>query len=133
MSGDRGDWPLPAFRFQVDFGDGLVAGFAEVGGLDAGTQAIEYRRSDSSVFSTVRMPGIAKYGNVTLKRGLFAGDRQFWDWYERVKMNEIARRPVIIRLLDEAGAPVMTWTLANAWPTKLGAIWARRAMRSRSK
>jgi phage tail-like protein len=26
---------------------------------------------------------------------------------------------VIIKLLDEAGKPTMTWTLNNAWPTKI--------------
>jgi phage tail-like protein len=26
---------------------------------------------------------------------------------------------VTISLLDEAGAPTMVWTLANAWPTKI--------------
>ena len=34
-------------------------------------------------------------------------------------MNTIKRKPVTIRLLDEAGAPTMVWTLANAWPTKI--------------
>lgn len=34
-------------------------------------------------------------------------------------MNTIKRVPVTISLLDEAGAPTMVWTLANAWPTKI--------------
>ena len=36
-----------------------------------------------------------------------------------IKMNTIKRVPVTISLLDEAGAPTMVWTLANAWPTKI--------------
>ena len=34
-------------------------------------------------------------------------------------MNTIKRRTVVINLLDETGAPKMTWTLNNAWPTKI--------------
>ena len=34
-------------------------------------------------------------------------------------MNSIARKSITISLLDEAGAPTMVWTLANAWPTKI--------------
>jgi phage tail-like protein len=34
-------------------------------------------------------------------------------------MNTIKRRTVVIKLLDETAAPKMTWTLNNAWPTKI--------------
>jgi phage tail-like protein len=34
-------------------------------------------------------------------------------------MNTIVRQTVVIKLLDETGAPTMTWTLTNAWPTKI--------------
>ena len=29
------------------------------------------------------------------------------------------RRVVVVNLLDEGGNPKMTWTLNNAWPTKV--------------
>jgi phage tail-like protein len=65
------------------------------------------------------MPGIKKYGNVTLKKGVFKSDNKFWDWFNQIKMNTIKRVPVTISLLDEAGKPTMVWTLTNAWPTKI--------------
>jgi phage tail-like protein len=34
-------------------------------------------------------------------------------------MNVISRITVTIHLLDEGGIPTMTWTLNNAWPTKI--------------
>jgi phage tail-like protein len=34
-------------------------------------------------------------------------------------MNTIERQNVVIKLLDESGSPTMTWTLNNAWPTKI--------------
>ena len=113
-------WPLPKFRFEVDFGN-IMKGvsFQEVSGLDAETQIIEYSDSNSPIFSTIKIPDIAKYGNVTLKRGVFLTDNNFWSWYSQIKMNTIQRVNVIIKLLDENGKITMQWNLNNAWPTKI--------------
>jgi phage tail-like protein len=122
MSGEVEDsvWPMPKFRFEVDFGTELTKiAFQEVSGMDAEAQVIEYRHSNSPLFSTIKMPGIAKYGNVTMKRGIFVNDNTFWDWWNEIKMNTIKRRTVLIRLLDETGKVTMLWTLNNAWPTKI--------------
>ncbi len=113
-------WPLPKFHFQVKW-DAEVMSFQEVSGLDIEAQPIEYRHGDSPEFSTIKMPGIKKSGNVTMKKGVFKSDNKFWDWFNQIKMNTIKRVPVTISLLDETGAPTMVWTLANAWPTKLTA------------
>ena len=113
-------WPLPKFYFSVDIdGVGTNLPFQEVSGLDAEAQVIEYRAGNSKSFSTIKMPGIVKSGNVTLKKGVFVKDNKFWDWFNQIKMNTIKRVPVTISLLDEAGKPTMVWTLANAWPAKI--------------
>lgn len=111
-------WPLPKFYFQVKW-DSEVMSFQEVSGLDVEAEPIEYRDGDGAEFSVIKMPGTKKYGNVTLKKGVFKSDNTFWDWFSQIKMNTIKRLPVTISLLDEAGAPTMVWTLANAWPTKI--------------
>lgn len=111
-------WPLPRFHFLVKW-DSNVMSFQEVSGLDVEAQPIEYRAGDNPVFSTVKMPGIKKYGNVTMKKGVFKADNKFWDWFNQIKMNTIKRVPVTISLLEESGRPTMVWTLANAWPTKI--------------
>ncbi len=111
-------WPLPKFHFQVKW-DANVMSFQEVSGLDIQSEEIKYRHGDSPEFSVVKMPGLKKVGNVTMKKGIFKGDNKFWDWFKEIKMNTIKRLPVTISLLDEAGAPTMVWTLANAWPTKI--------------
>jgi len=75
-------WPLPQFRFEVDFGNEFKGvPFQEISGLDMETQVIEYRGTGSPVFSTVKMPGIAKFRNVSMKRGVFVNDNTFWDWH----------------------------------------------------
>ena len=113
-------WPLPKFRFEVDFGDELKGvSFQEVSGMDVENQVIEYRKSNTTLFSTEKMPGIVKYGNVTLKRGVFKNDNTFWDYFSQIKMNTFKRRTILIRLLDENGKVTMEWTLKNAFPTKI--------------
>lgn len=113
-------WPMPKFRFEVDLGTELKGvAFQEVSGMDKEVQIIEYRHSNSTLFSTIKMPGIAKYGNITMKRGVFVNDNNFWKWMDEIKMNTIKRRTVLIKLLDENGAVTMQWQLNNAWPTKI--------------
>lgn len=114
-------WPLPSFSFQVSWGSQSKIPFQEVSGLDTETQVIEYRHSNSPAFSTIKMPGIKKFGNVTMKKGIFVKDNAFWAWYSQITMNTIKRIGVVVQLLDEKGAPTMTWTLTNAWPTKITA------------
>ena len=67
------------------------------------------------------MPGIQKSGNITMKKGVFVKDNQFWDWFKQIKMNTIKRLPLTISLLDETGKPTMVWKVANAWPSKITA------------
>lgn len=113
------NWPLPKFYFKVDLGSAVDVPFQEVSGLDAEARPIEYRGMNSPVFSTIKMPGIIKSGNVTMKKGIFVKDNKFFDWYNKIKMNTIERQTVVIKLCDEDGNPTMVWALANAWPTKI--------------
>jgi len=76
---------------------------------------------DSNVFSPIKMPGLRSVGNVTLKKGIFTKDSIFWDWFKQNTLNTIARKTVIISLLNEKAAPMMTWTLTNAFPVKMQA------------
>ena len=121
MAGEVQDnvWPLPKFYFSVQLGDDTTVSFQEVDGLDSETQIIEYRHGNSPVFYPIKMPGLGKVSNVTMRKGIFVNDSKFWDWYNEIKMNTILRRTVIISLLDETGTPKRTWTLNNAWPTKI--------------
>jgi phage tail-like protein len=111
-------WPLPKFYFEVKW-DKEVLKFQEVSGLNVEAQVIEYRHGDSKDFSTIKMPGLKKVGNVTMKKGVFKSDNKFWLWLQEIKLNTIKRKVITISLLDEEGKPTMTWTLNNAWPTKV--------------
>jgi phage tail-like protein len=121
MAGEVQDnvWPLPKFYFSVQLGDDKSINFQEVNGLESETKPIEYRHGNSPVFYPIKMPGLGRVGNVTMRKGIFVNDQRFWAWYNEIKMNTIKRRTVVINLLDETGAPKMVWTLNNAWPTKI--------------
>lgn len=113
-------WPVPKFYFSVDLGSGgSVIPFQEVSGMDVESQVIEYRSGSDKAFSVSKMPGLVKYSNVTLKKGMFKGDNKFWEWYGKIKMNTIERATITITLMDEAGGALFTWVLDRAWPCKI--------------
>jgi phage tail-like protein len=112
------EWPAPSFSFEVKW-DSAVMHFQEVSGLDAETQPIEYRHGDSPQFSVIKMPGIKKFSDVTMKKGIVKSGHKVWDWFNEIKTNTIQRKSVTISLLDETGAPAMVWTLANAFPNRI--------------
>jgi phage tail-like protein len=112
------EYPLPKFHFQVEWG-GTKIGFSEVSGLDVETDVIEYRTGSMPVFSTMKMPGMQKYGNITFKRGVFQNDNEFFEWWNTVKLNTIERRDIIIALLDGDHEPQVVWKVRNAWPVKI--------------
>ncbi|HSI75118.1 phage tail protein [Lunatibacter salilacus] len=112
------NYPLPKFHFQVEWG-GANLGFSEVSGLDVETEVIEYRDGSSPEYVKTKMPGMQKFSNITLKRGTFQGDNEFYVWWNSVALNTIERRDVTISLLNENHEPVIIWKVKNAWPTKV--------------
>lgn len=121
MAGEVQDniWPLAKFYFSVTLGEDDGVSFQEVDGLESETQIIEYRHGNSQTFAPIKMPGLAKVGNVTMRKGIFVNDNKFWDWYASIEMNTIERRTVVVNLLDQDGNPKMVWTLNNAFPVKV--------------
>lgn len=112
-------WPLPSFYFKVNISNIGDISCSEVSGLETEYEEITYRAGDSPEFTKIKMPGLRKAGDLTLKKGIYKGDTALWDWVNKVKMNTIQREVVTISLLDESGSPVTTWEAVNAWPKKL--------------
>src|SRR3954465_13779766 len=99
-------YPLPVFHFTVQWG-GARLGFSEVTGLTQENQAIEYRDGSFPEFSSIQMPGIRKFSNVVMKRGLVKADNEYAAWMSEIKLNTITRRDLVISLLNEKHEPVM--------------------------
>lgn len=127
-----GDYPIPKFHFQVEWASirpdekEFRIGFTEVSGLDFETEVIEYREGNSKKYNKSKQPGLTKFANVTLKRGTFEGDFAYFKEWQKTyyfqegnKTGSRFRRTVTIKLLNEEHKPIITWTLLNAWPSKV--------------
>jgi len=122
----KGDYPIPKFHFQVEWGESFRIGFTEVSGLDFETEVIEYREGNSKKYNKTKQPGLTKFSNITLKRGTFEGDFDYYkEWrktyffQEGNKTASLYRRTVTIKLLNESHEAIITWKLLNAWPSKV--------------
>jgi phage tail-like protein len=109
--------PYTVFNFRVEI-DGIAAVFfAEVSGLDSETAVIEYRTGDMKANSSVKLPGLTKYANIVLKRGM-TKDLSLWQWRKAIVNGQTDRRNGVIVLMDEARADVLRWQFRNGWPAK---------------
>ena len=97
-------YPQAKFRYKVEI-DGLEAGgFSEVTGFDATIEAIEYREGDMTAETPMKIPGLKKYGNITLKQGV-TDSRVLFDWITTGINGAIERKTLTITLLNETQSP----------------------------
>lgn len=112
------NYPVTAFHFQVEWG-GTRIGFTEVSGLTVELQTIDYREGNSPEYHVTKMPGIPQFSSITLKRGMFRSDNEFFQWLNTVKLNDIERRDLTISLLNEEHEPITVWKVKDAFPSKV--------------
>lgn len=112
------DYPLPGFHFMVEWG-GTNVGFSEVTGLNIEAQVIEYRHGAMKLYTPIKMPGLRKYSNISLKRGILPKDNDLFQWFNTINLNQVERRNIVISLLNENHEPVIAWKVMNAWPVKI--------------
>ena len=116
------DDPYAAYNFQVivtnvsDDGVAVSGAFTEVTGLELEIPPIEYRTGSEDI--TVRkIPGLKKFTNITLKRGI-TGHVGFFEWVKEALNGKVRRTAGSIVLLDENRQEVMRWNFDRGWPTK---------------
>jgi phage tail-like protein len=116
------DDPYAAYNFQVivtnvsDDGQAASGAFNEVSGLELEIPPIEYRTGAEDI--TVRkIPGLKKFTNITLKRGI-TGSVNFWNWVVEALNGKVRRTSGSIVMLDENRQEVMRWNFDRGWPTK---------------
>lgn len=108
--------PYAKFRYKVEI-DGLEAGgFSEASGFDASIDVIEYREGDM-VQTPMKLPGLKKYGNITLKQGV-ADSMIMYEWMIAGVEGEVERKTITITILDETETATASWQVINAWPAK---------------
>jgi phage tail-like protein len=100
--------PYRGFNFRLEI-DGVVqAAFQECSGLDR--EAVE---DDSAL----KLPGLHKTGDVTLKRGVI-DSAAFVEWVKAASDAKTQRRNGSIILTDERNDEKARWNFRNGWPTK---------------
>lgn len=114
-TGQRKD-PYRNFRFRVEIDGIQQAGFSEVSGFDATVEVIEYREGNDPIHSK-KLPGLAKYGNITLKWGI-TDSMDIYNWHKAIIDGNVIRKNLSIIAIDEAGNDKARWNISNAWPSK---------------
>jgi phage tail-like protein len=113
------DRPYTQFNFLVDLGtgatDGPAAGFQEVSGIGMEVTVTEYRNGNSKENSVMKITGLNKATDVTLKRGVI-GSLDLYQWLNQIRNgDQNALRTVTIQLQNEDHtASVQTWKLLRA-------------------
>jgi len=108
--------PLRNFRFRLEISGISEAHFSEVSGFDISVDAIDYREGDDPTHVR-KLPGLTKYANVTLKRGI-TDSMDLYNWHKDVVAGKIQRKTVAIVVLDEEGKDKARFQITEAWPTK---------------
>jgi phage tail-like protein len=114
--------PYAAYNFQVivtnvsDDGVAVSGSFSEVSGLEVTQDPILYRNGSEDIRQR-KVPGLKKFTDITLKRGI-TGHVGFWNWVVEALNGQVRRTSGSILLLDENRNEVMRWNFDRAWPCK---------------
>ena len=109
--------PYGAYNFLVEIDKIISAAFSEVEGLGMEISYAEYRNGNDPVNTVRKLPGLSKFTNITLKRGI-TGSTDLFDWIKAAAAGQPAQRNVAVILLDEQRNEVMRWVLRHAQPQK---------------
>lgn len=122
----KATYPLPVYNYRVEIG-GEAVSFSEVSGLNIVINTTTYKESPVEGGSpgprVMHMPAQGTPASLTLKKGLVSGTSvpALYEWIASAQTNQIEKKDVFIRLCDETGAPLVSWAVLDAFPTKLDA------------
>jgi|SRR5690349_9237537 phage tail-like protein len=114
------DRPYVQFNFLVDLNgngatDGPQAGFQECSNIGMEVTVAEYRPGNAKDNSVMKVTGVNKMKDVTLKRGVI-GSLDLYAWLDDIRNgNQKAFRDVTVQLQSEDHSQVVqTWRLLRA-------------------
>jgi phage tail-like protein len=109
---------LQTGRFVVEMDNILVAYFQECSGLSFEVETQEIVEGGNNEFVR-KIPGKAKYSNITLKRGL-TDSSQFLDWRPTFSNGKITiqRKMLSIKIFTHGGETIKQWDVTGAFPIK---------------
>lgn len=110
--------PLLKYAFRVKI-DNIEILFQEVSGLSSEKQTFNPKGGNGPAFATVKMPGIKKLGEVTMKKGTATTSKKLTEILSKSNKSGIKKSNITIELIDENSVVTMTWVLKNAFCTKV--------------
>lgn len=108
--------PFRNFRFRVEIDGVHAASFSEVSIGESTTDVIEYREGTEPTHVR-KLPGLTKFGNVTLKRGI-TDSLELFNWHKEIASGVVNRKQIAIIIQDESGQDKARFVVSEAWPVK---------------
>jgi phage tail-like protein len=107
--------PYAQFNFLIVIDNVTAGGFTEASGLTTEQDVIEYREGNETARMR-KLPGLAKFNNIMLKRGVVSDE--LWQWRKTTLDGNTERRDGQVILMDETRNPVMAWNFFEGWLCK---------------
>lgn len=108
---------------------GTDAAFQEASGLSAEMEVEDVVSGGQNLFK-YRLPGITKFSNLVLKRGIAFDRSPLIGWCQSTLGSGLGQpiqtRNLLLSLLDPTGVASMSWSFTNAYPVK----WAVADLKS---
>ena len=123
----KNTYPLPAYNYRVTIMNNdaaTVVSFTEVSGLNLEYEPVIYKHGLSFLTGSKIIPGMRQAIRLTMKKGIVQSGNYLYDWIYNTYTNPTydgAIRDIVIDLCDEAGEPVIRWSVRGAMPIKLEA------------
>jgi phage tail-like protein len=112
------DYPSPSFYFKVKIA-GAMYSFKEVDGISVEMDIEEIAEGGENGFKH-KVPTRPKFSNLELKRGFVPKDSMLGKLCSSIlinpSLNGFKRTQILVHLLDEKGAPAISWSFNDAWP-----------------
>ncbi|WP_461635596.1 phage tail protein [Glutamicibacter soli] len=108
--------PFGQYNFLIELDGVTSAGFTEVSGLNTESDIMEYREGNY-IGGVHKLPGLIKFGQLTLKRG-YTLNQDLWLWRKTTLEGATERRNGAIVLLDVSRQPTLRWEFFEAWVSK---------------
>jgi phage tail-like protein len=115
-----GYYPPVAFHFKVEFlslGNNNDSRFQSVSGLSLEYDVETVKEGGENRFEH-KLPGRAKYPDMSLKRGMLTDSAVIKWMLDALKNRIINPVDVNVSLLNEFHMPLVTWKVHKAWPRK---------------
>lgn len=109
--------PYLGSNFRVEIDSIAAIAFSEISGLDVSIDIVDYRTGSAPQSTAEKLPGLSRYQNITMKRGL-TQNTDLWNWVKNILAGVPDKRNLSIVLEDAQHNDVIRWTVTNAWPCR---------------